>query len=139
MSNPFRQLPAVDKLLEAPEIKQAAGDLSRPEIAAVIRRELEEIRRSWPKASGGLNPKEITARVTRQLKRRSLSRFQPVINATGVMIHTNVGRAPLPEHALQRLQDLGRGYFNLELDLASGSRRQPLCGGVPALQRAAGR
>jgi len=45
-----------------------------------------------------------------------------VINATGVMIHTNVGRAPLPEHALQRLQDLGRGYFNLELDLASGSR-----------------
>lgn len=122
MSNPFRQLPAVDKLLEAPEIKQAAGDLSRPEIAAVIRRELEEIRRELAQGQRGLNPEEITARVTRQLKRRNLSRFQPVINATGVMIHTNVGRAPLPEHALQRLQDLGRGYLNLELDLASGSR-----------------
>ena len=45
-----------------------------------------------------------------------------MINATGVLIHTNVGRAPLPAAALERLQALGRGYFNLELDLASGTR-----------------
>lgn len=122
MANLFRQIPAVDKLLEAPEIKAAAAGLPRSEVAAVIRQELEAIRAEIGRDQRELPPAEITARVAFQLQSCRLSRFQPVINATGVLIHTNIGRAPLPKQALQRLEELGRGYFNLELDLAAGTR-----------------
>jgi L-seryl-tRNA(Ser) seleniumtransferase len=122
MANLFRQIPAVDKLLEAPEIKAAAAGLPRSEVAAVIRQELEAIRAEIGRDQRELPPAEITARVACQLQSCRLSRFQPVINATGVLIHTNIGRAPLPKQALQRLEELGRGYFNLELDLAAGTR-----------------
>ena len=122
MSNLFRQIPAVDKLLEEPAVKQAAADLSHPETTAVIRQELERIRAEIAREHVELSAEEITSRVVRRLEESSWNRLQPVINATGVLIHTNVGRAPLPAAALERLQALGRGYFNLELDLASGTR-----------------
>src|SRR5690606_31516269 len=89
---------------------------------AVARQELDRIREEIARTGRELQQQEIRARVIGQLQQRRLSRFQPVINATGVLIHTNLGRAPLPEQALQRLQALGRGYFNLELNLAEGSR-----------------
>lgn len=122
MSNLFRQIPAVDKLLEEPAVKQAAADLSHPETTAVIRQELERIRAEIAREHVELSAEEITSRVVRRLEESSWNRLQPVVNATGVLIHTNVGRAPLPAAALERLQALGRGYFNLELDLASGTR-----------------
>lgn len=122
MSNLFRQIPAVDKLLAEPEVKAAAAGLSRPEMTAVARQELDRMREEIARTGRELQQQEIRARVIGQLQQRRLSRFQPVINATGVLIHTNLGRAPLPEQALQRLQALGRGYFNLELNLAEGSR-----------------
>jgi len=122
MSNLFRQTPAVDKLLADPAVQEAAADLPRPEVAALIRQELDAIRAELARLPQGLGPGEIRSRVVQRLKRCRLNRFQQVINATGVLIHTNLGRAPLPDQALQRLQDLGRGYFNLELDLAQGTR-----------------
>jgi len=122
MHNLFRKIPAVDRLLADPGIKQAAAGLSRLEVTAVIRQELEKIRREIAHNEENLAEEAITARVAQELRHCKLRRFQPVINATGVLIHTNVGRAPLPAAALERLQALGRGYFNLELDLASGTR-----------------
>ena len=122
MHNLFRKIPAVDRLLADPGIKQAAAGLSRLEVTAVIRQELEKIRREIAHNEENLAEEAITARVAQELRHCKLRRFQPVINATGVLIHTNVGRAPLPRCALERLQALGEGYFNLELDLASGER-----------------
>ena len=103
MSNLFRQIPAVDKLLEEPAVKQAAADLSHPETTAVIRQELERIRAEIAREHVELSAEEITSRVVRRLEESSWNRLQPVINATGVLIHTNVGRAPLPAAALERL------------------------------------
>lgn len=122
MSNLFRQIPAVDKLLAEPLIQEAAAGLSSAEVTAAVRRGLDQVRAEICAANSPLSGEEIRSRVVQGLENYKLSKFQPVINATGVLLHTNLGRAPLPAAALERIQQLGEGYFNLELDLASGAR-----------------
>ena len=84
MHNLFRKIPAVDRLLADPGIKQAAAGLSRLEVTAVIRQELEKIRREIAHNEENLSEEAITARVAQELRHCKLRRFQPVINATGV-------------------------------------------------------
>jgi L-seryl-tRNA(Ser) seleniumtransferase len=66
--------------------------------------------------------REIEARLSRDLAREARGSLRPVINATGVVIHTNLGRAPLASSALGRVYEVARGYANLEYDLAEGRR-----------------
>lgn len=122
MSNLFRQIPAVDKLLEDPQITEAALGLSNLEATAIIREGLNELRQEIAHKQVSPSFAEITSRLAKRLNKRKLSRFQAVINATGVLLHTNLGRAPLPDKALERLNALGSSYFNLELDLNTGGR-----------------
>src|SRR5207237_10573792 len=93
-------------------------DLPRPLIVDLVRRELTQIRRQR-------RIPEFTAVV--DLVRASLenlraSRIQPLINGTGIVIHTNLGRAPLPQGAGEVLRNVASSYNNLELDLATGDR-----------------
>ncbi len=123
----LRQLPAVDELLRRPDLQALLSGLSRPFAAEVIRQVLAAARqeiRSLPMAN--LPPEFDEAGFRRHLavalesaRRPSLTR---VVNATGVIIHTNLGRSPLGAAALEAVLEAARSYSNLEYDLKAGSR-----------------
>ena len=109
-----RQIPAVSKILDA----LGHSDLPRPFVVEIVRRKLSRIR-----ANGAVPEFEaIVAHVRRSLDDLRASRVQSVINGTGIVIHTNFGRAPLPREAVDALNEIGAGYSNLEYDLAKGER-----------------
>jgi L-seryl-tRNA(Ser) seleniumtransferase len=122
MSNLFRHIPAVDKILMDPEITEASRGIPSLEVTSVVRQFLDELRGEIAVQKVACTKEEIIARLVLELKATKRRKFQPVVNATGVLLHTNLGRAPLPELAIERLQSLGQGYFNLELDLNTGER-----------------
>jgi L-seryl-tRNA(Ser) seleniumtransferase len=109
-----RQIPAVNRILDA----LGHCDLPRPVIVDLVRRKLAEIRatRSVPEFES------IMILVRRSLDELRAGRLQPIINGTGIIIHTNFGRAPLPPNAIRALGEIGSGYSNLEYDLATGGR-----------------
>jgi L-seryl-tRNA(Ser) seleniumtransferase len=116
----LRDLPSVD------ELARDAGDpLAVDAARTVIDRAREEIR-------AGADPGDLAARLRDELADARRPRLRGALNATGVVIHTNLGRAPLAEEALARVVAAGRGYSNLEYDLAAGERgsRQDHCAAV---------
>ncbi len=107
-----REIPAVGKLLE--QIR--ADDLPHALVVQTIRDELALERKSQ-------DPKDdLIVRIRDAIERLRRSRMQAVINGTGILIHTNLGRVPLADEALRALHAAGRGYNNLEFDLNSGAR-----------------
>ena len=110
----LRAIPSVEKVL------QAIGkvDLPRPAVVAIVRRELKILRSNGkvPDFEGVLIKIKKTLHVLQQ------SRIQPVLNGTGILIHTNLGRAPLSLAAIETLREIGSAYNNLEYDLANGER-----------------
>jgi L-seryl-tRNA(Ser) seleniumtransferase len=109
-----RQIPAVSKILDA----LGHSDLPRPFVVEFVRRRLSQIR-----ASSALSEFEaIVAHVRRSLDEFRAGRLQSVINGTGIVIHTNFGRAPLPSEAIHALNEIGAVYSNLEYDLPKGER-----------------
>jgi L-seryl-tRNA(Ser) seleniumtransferase len=106
----LRDLPSVD------ELARAAGDPLAVEAArVVIDRAREEIR-------AGTDPGDLAARLREELASARRPRLRRVLNATGIVVHTNLGRAPLAEEAVARVAEVAYGYSNLEYDLAEGSR-----------------
>jgi L-seryl-tRNA(Ser) seleniumtransferase len=111
-------LPSVEKLASslAPEV-----GLPRPLVNLFVRREIDRFRQLL--LADEEHSREDIEKATRQgLIEFANSRLQPVINATGVLIHTNLGRSPLGPRAASALQKIATGYSNLEFDLASGAR-----------------
>ena len=109
-----RQIPAVSKILDA----LGHSDLPRPFVVEIVRRKLSQIRAS----SVAPEFESIVADLRRSLDEFRASRLQSVINGTGIVIHTNFGRAPLPREAVDALNEIGAAYSNLEYDLAKGER-----------------
>ncbi len=113
-ANPLRQLPSVDALLRrAPAAVDRHG---RTATVEAIRAALSEARA----AGAAPSPEALLARVDELLDRPPSLR--PVLNATGVIVHTNLGRAPLAAAALERVTAIAGGYSNLEYDLDAGRR-----------------
>ena len=113
----LRDLPSVDELARGVDDPLAVDAARR-----VLDRAREELR-------SGADPGDLAARLRAELEDARNPRLRRVLNATGVIVHTNLGRAPLPEAALERVHEVGRGYSNLEYDLAEGargSRQEPL-------------
>ena len=109
-----RQIPAVSKVLDA----LGQFDLPRRFVVEIVRRKLSQIR-----ASSAVSEFEaIVAHVRRSLDEFRASRLQPVINGTGILIHTNFGRAPLSTEAMHALNEIGAVYSNLEYDVPKGER-----------------
>ncbi len=116
----FRAIPSVEKLLQA---LGPLGDLPRPVAVAFTRRELAAVRgevRSHHATVPDFDA--ILGRVRDALATLRRARIQPVINATGILIHTNLGRAPLAPAAVETLVAVAAGYTNLEYDLVAGER-----------------
>ena len=111
----LRDLPAVHELAADPrfagERPEAVVDAAR----SVLERAREEIR-------AGANPGNLVVRIERELAALRRPQLRRVLNATGVIVHTNLGRAPLAGEALERAREVGGGYSNLEYDLAEGGR-----------------
>jgi L-seryl-tRNA(Ser) seleniumtransferase len=117
--NPLRDLPSVDKLL-ADERLRAAVDAHGHELALQAAR--GALARAREEIKTGFEPGDLAARAAAELERLVAPRLRRVINCTGVVVHTNLGRAPLAPEALARVHDVARGYSNLEYDLDGGAR-----------------
>jgi L-seryl-tRNA(Ser) seleniumtransferase len=116
-----RRLPSVDSLLRSEPGRRAVGEFGRAVVRRAIRVVLDEARKAA--ARGGAPPERdaILARTAALAARMSFG-LSPVINATGVILHTNLGRAPLPEAAVRAVDRAALGYTDLELDRERGTR-----------------
>jgi L-seryl-tRNA(Ser) seleniumtransferase len=123
--NPFRHLPAVNDVLATPAVVALAPAHAHEAVVAAVRRELDDLRRRIGRgevADGVAAPEQIARQVVERLRREVRPKLRPVINATGIVLHTNLGRAPVAEEAARAAYEAARGYLNLELDLETGKR-----------------
>jgi L-seryl-tRNA(Ser) seleniumtransferase len=123
--NPFRKLPSVNDILAAPAVQALGQDHAHELVVAAVRQELAELRRQASQGDpldGKAEPVAVAARVAARLGRELRPKLRPVLNATGIVLHTNLGRAPVAEEAARAAYEAARGYLNLELDLETGKR-----------------
>ena len=106
----LRDLPSVD------ELARTSDDPLAVEAARIV------LARAREEIQAGSDPGDLQARVADELGAARSPRLGRALNATGVIVHTNLGRAPLAEAALERVHEVGRGYSNLEYDLSAGTR-----------------
>jgi L-seryl-tRNA(Ser) seleniumtransferase len=128
----LRDLPSVDELVGDARLADSAP---RSLVVAAVRSALARAREE---IQAGAEPGDLVGRVERELVAARTPRLRPVLNATGVIVHTNLGRAPLAEAALQRVHEVARGYSNLEYDLRAGGRGSRQDHVAPILRRLTG-
>lgn len=123
----YRKLPSVDELLRDATVVAIEAQAGHAVVLEAARTALETLRTEI--AAGTVREADIDVQVAnlpeatgREVRRSLAPSLRPVINATGVILHTNLGRAPLSNFALEAIQKTAGGYSNLEFDLAAGSR-----------------
>jgi L-seryl-tRNA(Ser) seleniumtransferase len=118
----LRQLPPVGTVLEHALLEPCKRARGRAAVLRAVRGAIAEARAAIQiGASAAVDPESL-ARRSQQLLDSERASLRPVINATGILLHTGLGRAPLAEEAIAAVSDVARGYCNLELDLDEGSR-----------------
>jgi len=123
--NPLRRLPAVTAVLESPGVRALVPAHGHEVVLEAVRAELDDLRERLKCGSaldGDIAVGAVAARVTARVEAESAPRLRSVINATGIALHTNLGRSPVAELAAKAAYEAARGYLNLELDLATGKR-----------------
>src|SRR4051794_17612895 len=116
---PFVVLLAWMRLRDLPSVDELARGLDDPLAVAAARMVLERAREE---IRAGIDPGDLQTRLRDELARARQPRLRRVLNATGVIVHTNLGRAPLAAEAIARVEEVARGYSNLEYDLTAGAR-----------------
>ena len=123
----YRSLPAVDELLRSPELAELIAHEGHVAVAEAARTVLGRVRDEI--SSGRLDGDALALAISgipgaidRELRAALGYSLRPVINASGVILHTNLGRAPLPQAAIQHITEIAATYSNLEFDLATGER-----------------
>ena len=123
----FRQLPSVDELLRHKALQQVAARYGHAATLDAARSFVSDLRVRV--AANSIDDQALAsliekapASIEQRLSQSMAYSLRPVINATGVILHTNLGRAPLGDAALQHVAEVARGYSNLEFDLATGER-----------------
>ena len=117
----FRDIPSVDELLNRPSLAALVVEAGRPYVTERIREVLEEARRQLRDAQD--DPlADLEQRIARRVQEGLAPSLRAVINATGVILHTNLGRAPLSAEAAERVREAAASYTNLEYDLEAGRR-----------------
>ena len=120
--NQLRRLPSVDELLHTPTGRHLVTQFSRDLAVRAIRTTLAQARTSIRTGSPCPPSADLLAQTEQMLQKEQQPHLHSVINATGVIINTNLGRAPLSQEALQAVQAVSYGYSNLEYDLLAGER-----------------
>ena len=123
----LRQIPAVEEILHWPAVQAWEARVGRKFLTARVREVLaglrEQIRNGeWPSADAKTAQSLLEARIGEAVEQGLAYSLRPVINATGVVLHTNLGRAPLAREALEHAAEVACQYSNLEYDLATGMR-----------------
>ncbi|MFC1929026.1 L-seryl-tRNA(Sec) selenium transferase [Chloroflexota bacterium] len=122
MSSEFRQLPSVDKVLSDKRIKQLEEIYPRELLVNLIRQRLERDRLAIIAGKPRASIDEMVESICTQVCNLESPSLRPVINATGVILHTNLGRALLSREAVAAMDAVALGYCNLEFDIESGTR-----------------
>ena len=122
----LRQIPSVDELLAQPRLAALSKRVDRNLVVEVARTVLADLRARIAGESNwtalGLNAASVEELISTEVERILSRSLQPVINATGVILHTNLGRAPLPETVVDEFRRSATQYGNLEYDLEAGAR-----------------
>ena len=119
MNRPLAALPSVDRLLRQAESQALIARHGRPAVTEAIRAVLADLRAAGTPES---DEQVILARVVGRIERETQPLLRPVFNLTGTVLHTNLGRALLPEAAIEAVSEAMRSPVNLEFDLESGRR-----------------
>ena len=122
----LKQIPPVHDVLKSPELSRFGSSPQSPLGLRILDEVLSETRRQIASAPEPVGRKELTVRIAQEFARRLdlalTPSLRPVINASGVVLHTNLGRAPLPDFAIDHLREVSTGYSNLEFSLEDGPR-----------------
>ena len=122
----LRQIPSVDELLHQPRLAKLANRIPRELLVEVAREVLAGVRDQITGRAGvavlPVMPTDLDDLIAREVERILAHTLQPVINATGVVLHTNLGRAPLAPAVLDEFRQVAMHYSNLEYDLEAGAR-----------------
>ena len=118
----FRNLPSVDSVLANQDVAAAAQSYDRDWVVDLVREALESAREQIRQGGDPPDVDQVDTTVRRRIDDTMRAEPRQVINATGVVIHTNLGRAPLSRAAIEASNQAAQGYSNLELDLATGRR-----------------
>jgi L-seryl-tRNA(Ser) seleniumtransferase len=120
MTDAYRALPSVDRLLHHERLQELADDSGT--LTELVRQAIETARTAIARGSEAPSEEQLAETVLGLVHLVLEPSLRPVINATGVIIHTNLGRAPLSEAAIEAMTAVSRGYSNLEFDLEAGER-----------------
>jgi len=136
----LRSLPSIEQLLQTKLAAELIASFGRPLALQAIRLSVNDVRQEIAAGSQKTIPdrEHLLENARRKLREWTRPTLIPVINATGVILHTNLGRAPLSPAAVQYMEAVGRGYSNLELDLATGKRGSRLVHAEVLLRRLTG-
>lgn len=122
MTTAYRLLPSVERLLSNESIALLVEEHSRPVVLDLVRQELDEARSSIKSGNPAPRLDDIIAAINERAESLTGDWPRHVINATGVVLHTNLGRSPLSNDAMHAMHRAAQGYSNLELDLLTGRR-----------------
>ncbi|MDP2954012.1 MAG: L-seryl-tRNA(Sec) selenium transferase, partial [Chloroflexota bacterium] len=122
MQESLRRLPSVDALISQPPLQTLLQNYPHELLVSLARARLDEARRTIQAGAAAPSPESLVEEVRARAMALGRPSLRPIINATGVILHTNLGRAPLSATALEAAAEAARGYSNLEFDLASGER-----------------
>ena len=121
MQSELRRLPSVDRVVSEQRIRQLEETYPHELLVEVFRQHLQHVRRS---IAGGIacpSIDHIVESICTKVCALESPGLRPVINATGVVLHTNLGRAPLSEETTAAMEKVAKGYCNLEFDMYSGA------------------
>lgn len=125
MSNPLRSIPSVTELLDSPPLRSMVDKASRNVVVSGVRSFLDRLRNDVQHAAADFklpSPGELAEKIAEWIQQDERFPLRPVINATGILLHTGLGRAPLAEEAVRAVDEAARGYCSLEMDLEHGER-----------------
>src|SRR5579864_1309652 len=118
----LRQIPSVDDLLNRPKIAEVSRRAGREFTVEITRRALADLREQLTVETATMNVANIETEIVTRIEAELAASLRSVVNATGVVLHTNLGRAPIGQSAAEHLAATATRYSNLEYDLAAGAR-----------------
>ncbi|MDI6856914.1 MAG: L-seryl-tRNA(Sec) selenium transferase [Dehalococcoidia bacterium] len=122
MANPYRALPSVDRLLGDERLKALVSEFGAATVTDAAREAIEAARRAIAAGETPAPFDSLVAAVAERARATVAVTLRPVINATGIVLHTNLGRAPLSDEAVAAMNAVSRGYSTLEFELEAGER-----------------